>query len=76
MYYTLSDYPHDMIEIECAKCGRRHGRLRTARLIEEHGLTSSCRTCCGRLRVPEVGQHEQRRLRSLLFALKSDGPIC
>ena len=33
-YYTLADYPHDMIEIECAKCGR-HGRLRTARA--EHG---------------------------------------
>jgi len=28
LYYTLADYPHDMIEIECAKCGR-HGRLRT-----------------------------------------------
>jgi hypothetical protein len=36
LFYTLSDYPHDMVEIECAKCGR-HGRLRTARLIEEHG---------------------------------------
>jgi hypothetical protein len=35
MYYTLADYPHEMIEIECAKCGR-HGRLRTARLLAEH----------------------------------------
>jgi len=26
-YYTLSDNPHDTVEIECAKC-RRHGRLR------------------------------------------------
>jgi len=31
LYYTLSDYPHETVEIECAKCGR-HGRLRTARL--------------------------------------------
>jgi hypothetical protein len=30
--YTLADFPHEMIEIECAKCGR-HGRLRTARLL-------------------------------------------
>jgi len=29
-------YPREMIEIECAKCGR-HGRLRTARLLAEHG---------------------------------------
>jgi hypothetical protein len=36
MYYTLADYPHDMVEVECAKCGR-HGRLRTARLLAEHG---------------------------------------
>jgi hypothetical protein len=36
LYYTLSDYPHEMVEIECAKCGR-HGRLRTARLLAEHG---------------------------------------
>jgi len=35
-YYTLSDYPHETVEIECAKCGR-HGRLRTARLLEQHG---------------------------------------
>ena len=34
--YTLADYPHEMVEIECAKCGR-HGRLRTARLLAEHG---------------------------------------
>jgi hypothetical protein len=36
LYYTLADYPHDMVEIECAKCGR-HGRLRTSRLLAEHG---------------------------------------
>ena len=36
MFYTLADYPHEMVEIECAKCGR-HGRLRTARLLAEHG---------------------------------------
>ena len=36
LYYTLADYPHEMIEIECVKCGR-HGRLRTARLLAEHG---------------------------------------
>ena len=35
-YYTLSDYPHEMVEIEWAKCGR-HGRLRTAQLLAEHG---------------------------------------
>jgi hypothetical protein len=34
--YILSDYPHDVVEIECDKCGR-HGRLRTAKLIAEHG---------------------------------------
>jgi hypothetical protein len=34
MFYTLADYPHNMVEIECAKCGR-HGRLRTARLLAE-----------------------------------------
>ena len=27
MFYTLADYPHETVEIECAKCGR-HGRLR------------------------------------------------
>jgi hypothetical protein len=36
MFYTLADYPHDTVEIECAKCGR-HCRLRTARLLAEHG---------------------------------------
>jgi hypothetical protein len=36
MFYTLADYPHDTVEIECEKCGR-HGRLRTARLLAEHG---------------------------------------
>jgi hypothetical protein len=36
LYYTLADYPHEMIEIECSKCGP-HGRLRTARLLAEHG---------------------------------------
>ena len=36
MYYTLSDYPHETVEIECAKCGR-HGRRRTSRLLAEHG---------------------------------------
>ena len=36
MFYTLADYPHETVEIECAKCGR-HGRLRTARLLAEHG---------------------------------------
>ena len=36
LFYTLADYPHDMVEIECAKCGRR-GRRRTERLIEEYG---------------------------------------
>jgi hypothetical protein len=33
--YALSDYPREIIEIECDKCGR-HGRLRTARLLAEH----------------------------------------
>jgi len=36
LYYTLADYPHATVEIECAKCGR-HGRLRTSRLLAEHG---------------------------------------
>jgi hypothetical protein len=36
MYYTLADYPHEMVEIECPKCGR-HGRLRTAKVLEKHG---------------------------------------
>jgi len=36
LYHTLADYPHEMVEIECAKCGR-HGRLRTSRLLAEHG---------------------------------------
>ncbi|HWS95283.1 MAG TPA: hypothetical protein VN620_02245 [Candidatus Methylomirabilis sp.] len=35
-YYTLSDYPHEAVKIECAKCDR-HARLRTARLLAEHG---------------------------------------
>jgi hypothetical protein len=54
-FYTLADYPHEWVEIECAKCGR-HGRLRTARLIEEHqaaGPVGDDRA------VPEVGQHER-----------------
>ena len=34
--YTLSDYHHAMIEIECDKCGR-HGRLRTARQLADYG---------------------------------------
>ena len=36
LYYTLDDYSHDVVEIECAKCGR-HGRLRTTKLLAEHG---------------------------------------
>jgi predicted RNA-binding Zn-ribbon protein involved in translation (DUF1610 family) len=55
-YYTLSDYPHEMVEHECPKCGR-HGRLRTAKLLEKHGQISSCHICCGKSRVPKVGQH-------------------
>jgi hypothetical protein len=35
-HYTLADYPHATVEIECDKCGR-HGRLRTARLLAEYG---------------------------------------
>ena len=31
--FLYSDYPHEMVEIECDKCGR----LRTARLLAEHG---------------------------------------
>jgi hypothetical protein len=33
LYYN---YPHATVEIERAKCGR-YGRLRTARLLAEHG---------------------------------------
>jgi len=43
LYYTLADYPHELVEIECAKCGR-HGRLRTARLLAEHGPDIKLRT--------------------------------
>jgi hypothetical protein len=35
-YYTLADYRHEMIEIECPKCGRRR-RLRTERLLAKYG---------------------------------------
>ena len=37
----MRTYSHDMIEIECAKYGRR-GRLRTARLLAEHGPDRAC----------------------------------
>lgn len=32
----LSDYPHDMVGIECLKCNRR-GRFSKARLMEKYG---------------------------------------
>jgi hypothetical protein len=35
-YYTLTEYRHEMVEIECPKCGR-HGRLQTDRLLAKHG---------------------------------------
>jgi hypothetical protein len=59
-YYTLSDYPHETVEIERAKCGR-HGRLRTGRLLAG-----------GRSRDAELGQHE-RWLSGSIFALGSAG---
>lgn len=34
--YTLAQFPLEMVELACEKCGRR-GRLSKARLIEEHG---------------------------------------
>jgi hypothetical protein len=34
--FTLAQFPLDMVELACDKCGRR-GRLSKARLIEEHG---------------------------------------
>jgi len=34
--FTLRQFPHDMVELACDKCGRR-GRLSKARLIEEYG---------------------------------------
>ncbi len=34
--FTLAEYPFDMVELACEKCGR-HGKLREARLIKEHG---------------------------------------
>jgi hypothetical protein len=46
LYYTLANYPHEMIEIECASavatagCGLRDCSRST-------DLTSSCRTSCG-----------------------------
>jgi hypothetical protein len=34
--FTLADFPFDMIELACEKCGR-HGKLRKARVIEQYG---------------------------------------
>jgi hypothetical protein len=34
--FTLSEYPFKMVELACEACERR-GRLRKARLIQEHG---------------------------------------
>ncbi len=34
--FTLAEYPFDWIELACEKCDR-HGKLRKARLIQEHG---------------------------------------
>jgi hypothetical protein len=36
MTFTLSEYPFEMVELACEACERR-GRLRKARLIQEHG---------------------------------------
>jgi hypothetical protein len=33
---SLAQFPHDMVELACDKCGRR-GRLRKSKLIEEYG---------------------------------------
>jgi hypothetical protein len=50
---TRSDYPHDVVEIECDKCGR-HGRHRPQGTAG-HGARYQSQTCCRRLRM--VGQH-------------------
>jgi hypothetical protein len=34
--FTLAEYPFDMVELACEKCGR-HGKLRKTRLIQQHG---------------------------------------
>jgi hypothetical protein len=34
--FTLRQFPHEMVELGCDKCGRR-GRLLKSKLIEAHG---------------------------------------
>jgi hypothetical protein len=34
--FTLAEYPFEMVELACEKCGR-HGRMRKSRLIERYG---------------------------------------
>jgi hypothetical protein len=34
--HTLSEYPHEMVGLECRKCNRR-GSFSKARLLAEHG---------------------------------------
>jgi hypothetical protein len=34
--YTLGQFPHEMVELACEKCGRR-GRLLKSKLIEAYG---------------------------------------
>ena len=34
--FTLAQFPHEMVELACEKCGRR-GRLLKSRLVEEYG---------------------------------------
>jgi hypothetical protein len=43
--FTLAEYPFEMVELACEKCGR-HGKLRKVRLIQEHGADF----CVARLR--------------------------
>jgi hypothetical protein len=54
MYYTLSDYPHEMIELSAtnAVVTVGCGLLGCSRSTD---LTSNCRTCCGRSRSARSG---------------------
>ena len=47
LYHTLADYPHEMVEIECAKCGADTVGCRPLGCSRSTGLTSSCRTSRG-----------------------------
>jgi integrase len=55
--FALSEYPFEWIELACEKC-ERHGKLRKARLIREHGPDMGAARLRGLLIIgsPEVRQ--------------------